>query len=139
MNRRPASDAMAAASFHSKGIVPSASSSFRGTFVGLLRTHDGYSTGLRGKHERRAFLGSTFLLSSLLMTGAAVLFPMLLFSTNDPADRLTAFDCAAPVHSLWIATAWWFTALALALTYLFVIQRYYSGKVNVSTDNQGLY
>ena len=95
--------------------------------------------GLRDGRERQAFLASTFLLFGLLMTGAAVLFPVLLFSTNDPADQLTAYDCAAPAHSLWIATAWWFTALGLAFIYLFIIQRYYSGKVNVSKDNQGLY
>jgi cytochrome d ubiquinol oxidase subunit II len=95
--------------------------------------------GLRQGQERRAFLGSTFLLFGLLMTGAVVLFPVLLFSTENAADQLTAYDCAAPAHSLWIATSWWFSALALAFIYLFVIQRYYAGKVNVSKDNQGLY
>jgi cytochrome d ubiquinol oxidase subunit II len=94
---------------------------------------------LHGLIHRRAFLGSTFLLFGLLMTGAVVLFPVLLFSTEKAEDQLTAFDCAAPAHSLWIATVWWFSALALAFIYLFVIQRYYAGKVNVSKDNQGLY
>lgn len=85
-------------------------------------------TGLRERRERRAFLGSTFLLFGLLMSGAAALFPVLLFSTLDPGGHLTAYDCAAPPHSLMIATAWWFTALALAFTYLVAIQRYYSGR-----------
>lgn len=53
-------------------------------------------SGLRRCHERRAFLGSIFLLFGLLTTGATVLFPVLLFSTMDAADQLTAFDCAAP-------------------------------------------
>jgi hypothetical protein len=48
-------------------------------------------------------------------------------------------DCAAPDQSLWIATGWWFPALVLAFIYLFIMQRHYSGKVNVSQDNQGLY
>jgi hypothetical protein len=52
---------------------------------------------------------------------------------------LTAADCAAPDFSLVIATAWWFPALILAFGYLYIIQRHYSGKVNVSKDNQGLY
>ena len=96
-------------------------------------------TGLRERRELRAFLGSTFLLGSLLLTGAAALFPVLLFSTLKPAEQLTAFNCAAPAHSLWIATAWWFTAFPLAFVYLFVIQRYYYGKVSISKDNQGYY
>jgi cytochrome bd ubiquinol oxidase subunit II len=96
-------------------------------------------SGLRTNRERRAMHGSTFLLFGLLMTGAASLFPVMMFSTLNPDDHLTAATCASPDHSLWIATAWWFPALALAFGYLFIIQRYYSGKVNVSKDNQGLY
>ncbi len=96
-------------------------------------------TGLRERQEGRAFLGSTFLLFGLLMTGAAVLFPVLLYSTLDANDHLTASACAAATHSLWLGALWWFPALALALAYLVVVQRYYAGKVNVSTDNQGLY
>ena len=96
-------------------------------------------SGLRGRHEQRALLGSTSLLFGLIMTGAATLFPVLLFSTVNPGQQLTAAECAAPEHSLWIATAWWFPALALALVYLAVVQRHYSGKVNVAKDNQGLY
>jgi cytochrome bd-type quinol oxidase subunit 2 len=84
-------------------------------------------------------LGSTFLLFGLLMTGAAALFPVVLFSTTDPNLRLTAADCAAPDFSLGIAAAWWFPALILAICYLCIIQRHYSGKVNVSKDSQGLY
>ena len=63
----------------------------------------------------------------------------MLFSTIDPADQLTAPLCAASDQSLRIATPWWFSALVLAFIYLFIIQRHYSGKVNVSKDNQGLY
>ena len=73
------------------------------------------------------------------MTGAAALFPVLLFSTKEPSDQLTAFDCAAPMRSLQIGTVWWFIALALAFTYLFIIHRYYSDKANVSKDSQGIY
>ena len=96
-------------------------------------------TGLRHQRERLALLGSTFLLFGLLMTGAAALFPVMLFSTTDAALRLNAADCAAPAFSLAIAIAWWIPALILSLTYLYIIQRHYSGKVNVSKDNQELY
>jgi hypothetical protein len=63
----------------------------------------------------------------------------MLFSTTDPSLRLTAADCAAPGFSLAIAIAWWIPALILAFAYLYIVQRYFSGKVNVSKDNQGLY
>jgi cytochrome bd ubiquinol oxidase subunit II len=96
-------------------------------------------SGLRNQRERLALLGSTFLLFGLLMTGAAALFPVMLFSTTDTGLQLTAADCAAPDFSLAIAIAWWIPALILAFAYLYIIQRHYSGKVNVSQDNQGLY
>jgi cytochrome bd-type quinol oxidase subunit 2 len=96
-------------------------------------------TGLRYGRERLTVLGSTFLLFGLLMTGAAALFPVMLFSTTDTGLRLTAADCAAPAPSLAIGVAWWIPALILAFAYLYIIQRHYSGKVNISKDNQGLY
>ncbi len=96
-------------------------------------------TGLRASREKQALWGSTFFLFGLIMTGAATLFPVLFFSTLNPAQQLTAADCAATEHGLWVATAWWFPSLLLALGYLVVVQRHYSGKVNVAKDNQGLY
>jgi cytochrome d ubiquinol oxidase subunit II len=95
--------------------------------------------GVSQQRERLALVGSSFLLFGLLATGAAALFPVMLFSTTDPARRLTAADCAAPDASLIIGTAWWFPALILAFGYLYVIQRHYSGKVSVPKDNQGFY
>jgi cytochrome d ubiquinol oxidase subunit II len=95
--------------------------------------------GIHSSRERLTLIGSTLMIFGLLMTGAAALFPILLFSTINTTDRLTAFDCAAANRSLWIATGWWFPALVLAVAYLVMIQRHYSGKVNVSRDNQGLY
>jgi hypothetical protein len=57
----------------------------------------------------------TFLLFGLLMTGAAALFPVMLFSTTEAKFRLAAADCAAPDVSLAIATAWCFPAAILAV------------------------
>jgi len=95
--------------------------------------------GMRTRREKRALVGSSLLLFGLITTGAALLYPVMLFSTLNPYDRLTAAACAAPDDSLRIAAIWWFPALALAIAYLLVIQRHYSGKVSVSKDNQGLY
>jgi len=96
-------------------------------------------TGLLGGHERRALAGSSFLLFGVLLSGAATLYPVMLFSTVDPAASLTAAACASPEQSLRLAIWWWAVALILAFAYLVIIQRHYSGKVNVSKDNQGIY
>jgi cytochrome bd-type quinol oxidase subunit 2 len=82
---------------------------------------------------------SSFLLFGLLMTGAAAIFPVMLFSTISGINPLTAQDCAASDQSLWIAICWWIPALVLAFIYLAIIQRHYSGKVSVPKDNQGFY
>jgi cytochrome bd ubiquinol oxidase subunit II len=109
------------------------------TLVICLASAYAIATGIRTQREQLALLGSTFFLFGLLMTGAAALFPVVLFSTTEPINQLTAAECAAPEASLVIGAAWWFPALILAFVYLFVIRRHYSGKVNVSKDNQGLY
>ena len=96
------------------------------------------ANALRSGREKQALVGSTLLLFGLITTGAALLYPVMLYSTLD-GTQLTAPACAAPENSLQIAVYWWFPALALAVAYLLVIQRHYSGKVNVSKDNQGLY
>jgi cytochrome d ubiquinol oxidase subunit II len=96
-------------------------------------------TGIDQQRERLALVRSSFLLFGLLMTAAAALFPIMLFSTADPARQLTATDCAAPDTSLIIGTAWWFPALILAFCYLYFLQRHYWGKVNLPKDNQGFY
>ncbi len=96
-------------------------------------------SGITSGKEKRALLGSTFVIFGILMTGAATLYPVMLFSTLPGRDHMLAGECAAPEASLRIATGWWFVALVLAFTYLYIIQRHYSGKVNVAKDNQGLY
>src|SRR5579864_5241298 len=80
--------------------------------------------GIRRHQERLALLGSTFLLFGLLLTGAAALYPVVLFSTTEAGRQLTAGQCAAPEGSLAIGAIWWFPALILAVGYLIVIQRH---------------
>lgn len=95
--------------------------------------------GLVRADDRRAFLGSTFLVQGVLATGAAALYPVMLFSTLDPADRLVAQAAAAPHEGMVAALVWWPFAAALAFAYFFSILRYYGGKVSPARDNQGLY
>ena len=97
------------------------------------------AVGLRNRREQLAVQGSTLLIYGVIMTGAAALFPVMLYSTLPSAQHLNAVALAAPDHSLRVAIVWWVPALLLALSYLYIIQRHYSGKVNVDKDNQGLY
>jgi len=96
-------------------------------------------TGLRKQLEVRTLLGSTFLIAGLLATGAATIFPVMLYSTLAPENSLTAYATASSPGSLQTALIWWPIALILTVTYFVIIARRYKGKVNISNDNQGYY
>jgi cytochrome d ubiquinol oxidase subunit II len=94
-------------------------------------------TGLRGNAEVRAFAGSCAVIVGLLAGAAASLFPVVLHSTLNSEHSMTAYTGATAERGLRIALLWWPVAVALALTYFFVIMRIYSGKVRPSQDTQG--
>ena len=106
-------------------------------WIGLLTV--GISTitlisGLANRHERRAFIGSNVLIVSLLATGAAAIFPVMLQSTLAPENSLTAYAVASSESTLRIAMVWWPIGLALAIFYFVFISRRYAGKVSVQCD-----
>jgi cytochrome d ubiquinol oxidase subunit II len=96
-------------------------------------------SGLVARRERRAFLASNFLIVGLLATGAAAIFPVMLYSTLAPENSLTAYAVAVSPGTLRIATIWWPAGLALAVFYSIFISRRYAGKVSVQRDTQGFY
>jgi cytochrome d ubiquinol oxidase subunit II len=96
-------------------------------------------SGISNGREMRAFLGSSFLLAGLLFTGAAAIFPVMLYSTLAPEHSLTAYNVAAGPGSIRLAFIWWPAGFALATTYFVFISRRYAGKVSVKRDNQGFY
>jgi cytochrome bd ubiquinol oxidase subunit II len=96
-------------------------------------------TGIRTGHEKRSFLGSGTVLVGLLATGAATIYPVVLYSTLDPQNSLTAQNTAASMSSLELAAIWWPFAGVLAFGYLWYIARYFSGKVDVNRDGAGPY
>jgi cytochrome bd ubiquinol oxidase subunit II len=96
-------------------------------------------SGLAARREMRSFIGSNLLLAGLLATGAAALFPVVLYSTLAPENSLSAYDVAAGPNSLTYAAIWWPIACALAASYFVFISRRYAGKVSVKQDNQGYY
>ncbi len=87
----------------------------------------------------RAFLGSNFIVIGMLATGAAAIFPIMLYSTLAPENSLTAEAVAASSGSLLMASLWWPIAFILAATYFIFISRRYYGKVSVKRDTQGYY
>jgi cytochrome d ubiquinol oxidase subunit II len=96
-------------------------------------------TGLRSGNEVRAFAGSCLLLTGLLGSGAAAIFPVMLHSTLTPENTLTAYNCAASRESLAAGIVWWPFALVLSLGYYVFILRQYRGKVKASEEKQVIY
>jgi cytochrome bd ubiquinol oxidase subunit II len=89
--------------------------------------------------ETRAFIGSNLLITGLLATGAAAIFPVVLHSTLAPEDSLTAYDVAAGPKSLAYAAVWWPFGFALSAAYFVFVSRRYAGRVSIQRDNQGFY
>jgi len=96
-------------------------------------------TGLLKHLEHRAFLGSTFLIAGVLGTGAAAIFPVMLYSTMAPENSLTADNSASSSGSLIAAFIWWPIAFILTSIYFVIISRRFAGKVSISLDDQGHY
>jgi cytochrome bd ubiquinol oxidase subunit II len=96
-------------------------------------------SGLRNQRERRAFIGSNFLIAGLLATGAAAIFPVMLHSTLAPENSLTAYNVSSSHSALLIAAIWWPIGFVLAAVYFVFISRHYAGKVSIQRDNQGFY
>ena len=96
-------------------------------------------SGLMSHRELRAFTGSNFLIAGLLATGAAAIFPIMLYSTLARENSLTAYAVAVSPSTLRIATIWWPIGFALAVFYFVLISRRYAGKVSVQHGTQGFY
>ncbi len=87
-------------------------------------------SGLSTGRERRTFIGSNLMLIGLLVTGAAAIFPVMLYSTLAPENSLTAYNVAAGANSFLFACIWWPVGLALTTFYFVFISRRYAGKVS---------
>jgi len=74
-----------------------------------------------------------------MIAGATGVFPIMLYSTLDPQNSLSACQNAAAGHSLAIALVWWPLSLIFAIVYFVIICRYCTGKVNPAEDAQRPY
>ncbi|HEV3273160.1 MAG TPA: cytochrome d ubiquinol oxidase subunit II [Candidatus Methylacidiphilales bacterium] len=97
------------------------------------------ASGLRNQHEMRAFIGSNLLIVGMLATGAATIFPVMLYSTLAPENSLTAYTVAASPDSLLLAAVWWPVAFIMSVSYFIFVSRHYHGKINVKRNNQSFY
>ena len=96
-------------------------------------------SGLSRNKEGRAFIASNLVLGSILGTGAGTMFPVMLYSTLNPENSLTAYSVAASRGTLLIASTWWPIGLALTIIYAVFISRRYAGRVSAKGDTQGSY
>lgn len=87
-------------------------------------------TGLHRGLEYRAFAGSTALIASVLATGGAAIFPVMLYSTIAPSLSITAYTAASSPGSLLAAIIWWPVAFGLTVAYFVFMTRRYAGKVS---------
>jgi cytochrome d ubiquinol oxidase subunit II len=88
-------------------------------------------SGLSTRQEMRAFVGSNFFLVGLLATGAAAIFPVMLYSTLASENSLTAYAVASSHRALLLASVWWPAGFALATTCFVFVSRRYAGKVRI--------
>jgi cytochrome bd ubiquinol oxidase subunit II len=92
-------------------------------------------SGLSTRQEMRAFVGSNFLLVGLLATGAAAIFPVMLYSTLASENSLTAYAVASSHRAFLLASVWWPAGFALATTCFVFVSRRYAGKVRIEHGN----
>jgi cytochrome d ubiquinol oxidase subunit II len=111
-------------------------------WLGLIGVIGGISavfTGLQGKRELRAVIGSSLFIAGLMISGAASVFPIMLHSTLAPEYSLSAYKNAAASNGLAVALVWWPVSLILAVAYFLFIYRHYTGKVKPTDNTQQPY
>ena len=79
------------------------------------------------------------MIAGLLGAWAAAIFPVMLHSTLNQDDSMTAYTAAASPSSLRAVLVWWPIGFVLAAICFVFISRRYAGKVSVVRDNQGYY
>jgi cytochrome d ubiquinol oxidase subunit II len=83
----------------------------------------------RGR-ERHAFLASSAFIASLMLATAAVLFPVLLPSSDDPQRDIDASFAATGPVALGTGLYWWLPAIALGIAYFVNLFRSMRGKTD---------
>jgi cytochrome bd ubiquinol oxidase subunit II len=99
--------------------------------IGIVISTTVLVSGLVGRQDARAVVGSNGLIASLLATGGVAMFPVMLHSTLAPANSLSAFALASDHTALMLASIWWPIGCVLAISYLAFTSRGNAGKGGV--------
>ena len=91
--------------------------------------------GLVRGNATLGFAGSAGTLFTLLGTGAAARWPVLLRSNLAPSLSLDAFAAATTHHGLRVALSWTLVGLPLACGYFIFVARAFRGKVRLETPS----
>jgi cytochrome d ubiquinol oxidase subunit II len=89
----------------------------------------GVFAGYRSGRDGWAFAGSCALIAGLLGARAAAMFPVLLYSTLDPEQSISAYQTATRHQGLVIGLVWWLIAAPLAVLWHVLASRGFRGKV----------
>ena len=82
------------------------------------------------KHEKTAFLASTFYIVGMLVGAVFALYPVVLPARDSQYD-LTIYNTAAGHHGLSVGFVWWTLGAILATAYFIFIYRKFRGKVQL--------
>lgn len=109
-------------------------------WLGLVLALGGIVTAvIRSRHGRplAAFLGSTAFLAGMLIATAACLYPVLLGSTLDPAQSITAQNAGSTEGGLRIALGWWALGIPLVIGYFVLLFRIHRERATASAEGEG--
>jgi cytochrome d ubiquinol oxidase subunit II len=84
-----------------------------------------------------AFLGSTGFLAGMLIATAACLYPVLLTSTFDPAQSITAQNAGSTTAGLRMALGWWVIGFPIVIGYFVLLFRIHRGRATASAEGEG--
>ena len=79
--------------------------------------------------EWRAFLGSSFYLTAMMVGAAAGLYPVVLPSVGSAGRNMTIERAIAGPHTLHVGLAWWSFGITLAVIYTATVYWLFRGKV----------
>ena len=83
------------------------------------------------KNYQMAFVFSSLTVSLLLILVAIELYPILIFSTSDPANHITIYKAAASDKSIRIMLGFVAVGVPLVASYTYFVYRTFSGKVKM--------
>lgn len=83
------------------------------------------------KSDAAPFLASAVFIASMLAATAAGVYPVMLHSSVDSANDLTATNSSAGQLSLHVGLVWWLIAIVLTILYFINLFRTFAGKVKL--------